>query len=472
MNTEAGNGLPPSSIWRVGVMVARRALTPQTAVRIPHPQPNNKLPKGGQTKKAQCLKINIQKAVKCLSVLLVVAAITLATLSPAAHAASWTDNALPLGDFLEGCSYNSETGQYTYDFSFDSLTSWYGIAWRYLDDSYTVVAETSYHSFGAYLPPLSWDRFLLRFYPLGGRVSPDQPLYSGYTGKCIDVHDVTMGSDVMFHFTSVFDLEYYGSTLSWEAWGGFYLYDANGVYINRCYGLEEFTLDTGGRFDLNLEFTYNSMNGGKVRYLVPFFEFDMSTISGEPSGSSAGVNCSNFDFDISLDVNAVEADSALQHAINDKLGDINDQLGDLNDKQDQTNDKLDDIISGGEAGDNLNDALDPSSPFGDASGELDDAVGDFEDSSSKLPTTPDDPFGTDTPIPTSPVGPTDNNISDDVIPSGPETPTSASPDSVDDYVNIAGNFLDWENSGLTYMYAPMVLSVTLAIVFYTVFGKA
>lgn len=404
-------------------------------------------------KNSLSLKINIQKTVK-LSVFLVVFSIVLLTISPVALAAAPTWRVYKPEDYVKSFEIDGTDKRVYFDFPIDPR-------YRLVIDDKVVVPSSDANSFASdYF--FEWNGLYLQSFVFGAVNWQN----AGCQGGVLDVRELANGAVVTITAKCSYEFIVSSGPVSGYQYMFYFLYDANGNYLRREVGERiPFAVEnTGGSFAYSFTPVSDIVIDPEVAYICPIAQISCTNSSNNGiKVSSAVVESWGF----SVDFNMIYEQSLIMNAIQDKVGDINEELGNLNDK-------ADDIISGGEAGDKLNDALSPSSPFGDASDDLDDAIGDFNDATSKLPTTPKDPFGTDTPIPTSPK-PVDPGKLPGVgnnIPSTPEKPTVANPDSVDDYVDIAGNFLDWENSGLTYMYAPMVLSVTLAIVFYTVFGKA
>lgn len=100
--------------------------------------------------------------------------------------------------------------------------------------------------------------------------------------------------------------------------------------------------------------------------------------------------------------------------------------------------QLGDLNSGGVAGDALGNSTDNLDKDNSALGG---ALDDYHNAQDKLPTAPE-------------------NL-DDVI----------DKDAIDNAVTDAGKIFDWDNSGLSYMYVPMGLSLSLSVLFYVVFGK-
>lgn len=391
--------------------------------------------------------------VNCATVFVAVVSVVLSGLVVPAKAA-WTDNGLALGDYLSHWDFDSTGTKKQLYFDFTPLAK-SGKAYVWIDDLPVSVYPMPSGSVTASIE----SDILWRYFILGGEVAYQQPLYSAPTLPYFDVRDVTFGTGVNFMASWTLHITYSGAMLDWRATCGLYLYDSAGHMIDWVCTQRDYTLSSGGYYTVNLDGAIADNFGSDVAYVIPYFEF-LVTSNIEDATNTILVKWADISYGLRVDLDLVAENSALQNAINDKLGELND--------------KADQIISGGEAGDNLNDAIGPSTPFGDASGNLGNAMGDFENSSSKLPSTPSKLPSSDSGIPTSPPPkkPSDVTGPAPTGPATPEDPTVANPDSVEDYVDIAGNFFDWDASGLTYMYAPMVLSVTLAILFYTVFGKA
>lgn len=123
----------------------------------------------------------------------------------------------------------------------------------------------------------------------------------------------------------------------------------------------------------------------------------------------------------------------------DQVGDKIDQVGgEIIDGIGETNDKLDDLITGGEAGDS---ATDSSDALKDKTDEAGSAIGDYKDTMDSLPEVPDNIGGV--------LNDDDINISIDVM----------------------GGIMNWEQSGLVAMYAPMTMVLAVAFLCYVVFGK-
>lgn len=391
------------------------------------------------------MKINIQKVVKCLAVLLSVVAITFTSLSPSVYAVDFGRIYNPV-DYVTDSYFDGDYKVFVFDFAETPRTTF-----RYVNGSLaSSVPGTPAPSF--YVDQgTPWTSASLKLMLFGVANSEYYPCQGGV----LDIHKLTRGSSFRLNFFGNVAFNVATANFTSRVVFGVLRYDKDGNYLGLGYdGVTRDYSGTGGSFTQSVDLNVEINADGKTRYIAPYLQVYIEyTGPNEFSESSLSISIFNATY----------------------LADLGIALDDYNSiLQEELNAKLDDIVSGGEAGGELNDAIGPSSPFGDASGDLGDAMGDFEDSSSNLPTTPSELPSGDSGIPTGPPpkDPSDVTGPAPTGPAAPDDPTVANPDSVEDYVDIAGNFFDWEASGLTYMYAPMVLSVTLAILFYTVFGKA
>lgn len=376
------------------------------------------------------MKINIQKVVKCLTVLFAVVAVTLATLSPAAHAAV-TYQVYKPEDYYAGSVVDGNTK--TVSFVFDGVTP---VTALWLDGG----------MLGSYSgsPTFTMGRgseIITRTCFFGVMNWPGKPC----NGGVLDVSDIMPGAEI--NLEAVFNVKFHfhnapveDGDMPFTLQYGAYCYDADGSYLTHVYSGSE-----TGAFDYNAgdDFTFNVYRVGEivlpanVTYVAPFVQLVTQTANFYWS-ADLDLSISPQTFKMSTDINMIYEQSQTMDAIKNELGEINDQLGDLNDKQDETNDKLDDIITGGQAGDELQDA---TGPVDDAVNDFNNVWSDYEDASGDLPTPPDD-F---------------SSVVDE--------------ESLEDAISNAQNVFDYEASGLTYMYAPMGLSLSLAILFYVIFGK-
>lgn len=330
------------------------------------------------------------------------------------------------GDYISEISVSGDLKTVTYDFNDipgyfrwwtgAELVEFYG--WGF---SGQVEAHTNW-------PALTW-------FPFGAYAST-----SGFDAA-LDISDILPHSDIDFsasmevivHLEDFHETDYVNSSYKVE----YYYYDANMQYIGNYVTpvmTHKFDLvsteDKYGAFWLGT-IEYSGTFPADAVYVVPYFNISFGIPTIYLPDSIMDITFQRSGFTLSVDIDTILDNSHQMQAIKDKLDDLNVSIGDVNDK-------LDDIISGGNSGDSLGDATDN---LDKDNGELGDVLDDYNNSADKLPSTP-------------------SNF-DDVV----------DKDALDGAIKDANKIFDWDASGLTYMFVPMGISLSLAVLFYVVFGK-
>lgn len=216
-------------------------------------------------------------------------------------------------------------------------------------------------------------------YPFG--VLPPAGSNLGTRGGALYVGDILPGSPIDFSallnvkFDWVNNSDPFEIDVRYEP--AYLLYDSNGVFLEDVHLEGTRVFYTFGQY-LTLEDT-QEISGtipASSAYIIPYFRIrvyhpllDYSWFYVEVTG---------MDTEFSVDLSTILENSNQMQAIKDKLDDLNSSIGNVGDKIDGTNDRLDQIISGGDAGDSLGSAgnkLEGSS--GVVSDKADSVVGDI-----------------------------------------------------------------------------------------------
>lgn len=403
------------------------------------------------------MKIDIKKAFRCLTSFAVIAVVVLCSVCTPAEAVfapgfvayqpkDYIDSTIIVGDV--------KTVQYSFS-GFDAhfLTVNNDITKTFTGTIYT------------HEPAAGSMRSDINIYPINKRPS----LTYALSENTIDVRDLVPGAVIEFSMQLSYRLEYwsdYENTYTARMRSCVCCYDEDGNYMSQV--VSEWETRNIQISELGAASTFTVASSvalpSGTAYISPYL--NTSLVYGPwPDGDNA-IEIYSDRILITTDINMIEDSTETMHAVKDSLDDISDKMDGVSDKLDDVTgelgdiesgiggvsdklddvtgeledigDKVDEIISGGAPGAELEEESDKLDDTGDAIG---DAMSDYKDASSSLPTTPPGVGG--------------------YVDSG----------AVGDAVASAGDFLDWEKSGLSKMYVPMGLSVSFSLLFYIIFGK-
>ena len=348
------------------------------------------------------MNINIQKVVKCLTSISAVFAVAVMYLSAPAKAAIYN-----ISDFFEYNVIDKETDTRTAYFEVDvSPFS------RVYDSTNTLVAS-GYGSIDWKFPhdSITQHTFTASIYHFGGVLWTDANA-SDYVLDVSDIMDgteITLSADLDCRFTTTnkaADLDFQYRTF-------IIAYDANMKLISRtntAWSSSTLPKEATREIENSLAYTLpkNTFYIGMITQTKWTFPYDIDSLSLAMSPQPVV---------LSVAVDMVYEQSQTMNKISNQL---------------------DEIFTGGSAGDALGNSTDNMDKDND---KLGDALDDYHGAADQLPTTPAD--------------------LDDVI----------DKDAIQGAVDDAAQIFDWDASGLTYMYVPMGISLSLSVLFYVVFGK-
>lgn len=370
------------------------------------------------------MKINIRKIAIVGASFLAVFSIILAGIIPS-HAAMPHFNPK---DYISSISVSGDTKTVTFDFS--SIAPRY-VLWEYFTDG-TSKKTTSNGTLSMYNLLSYLHRVYSMAFPLGYETYKEN--LDG--GRGLDISDISSGAELTFDCS--WDVT---ANLVTNGQSNGTTDDPGCVLIVRSYVM---LFDSDKKFirtiqgnskDINIS---NKMSGvitvdceseivipSGCNYIVPFYEVQVTNF--QSASSQWRISISNAGFSFTTDINMIYENSQTMNDIKDAIQD--------------TNDKLDDIISGGDAGE---DAQDDFNNLEQGADSVQDAVDQQNAAKDKLPKPPSS---------------VNDVVSDDTE------------KAVDEALDNAAQLFDWETSGLSNMFAPMGLSVSLSTLFYIIFGK-
>lgn len=331
-----------------------------------------------------------------------------------ANAASILTGCYDPADYIHDITISDETKTIRYDFSEIRY------AFRYWDNG-TNTVQDFVDNFSVQVDALT--QHVVACYPFGV-IRATSNLDS--RGGALYVGDILPGSPIAFdfgievYFEWVNDGQPFDMTVVYEP--VYLLYDDAGQLIDTVNLDKEtvvYTLGDGGDNPVTTTLSEIRHITGSIpadaSYIVPFYRIRAKNSGNVQVWLTLSVQGAHTS--LSVDINTVLENSNQMQAINDKLSDI---------------------ITGGEAGDRLDDA---TGNLDNSSDQFDDTLGDYQDKADQLPTTP-------------------SNF-DDIIDN----------DLLDSTIKDAQKIFDWDASGLNYMFVPMGISLSLAVLFYVVFGR-
>lgn len=278
-----------------------------------------------------------------------------------------------------------------------------------------------------------------------------------YDNGVLDVSDIMPGAELTFDCSWEFTLTVYSldgtvaapieDAIQIIRATRILMFDKDFNYIGVVQDYRESSFNDQGvtaAFTIDSEFASTIPSG--CAYIAPCFEINL--VKFKTDSSRWAYSMRNASFSFSTDINMIYENSQTMQDVKDALGDVNisiqdtnNKLDDVNDNLSQNNEKLDEIISGGDAADDAQGSFDE---LENGSGAIQDAMDKQHEAESKLPTPP---------------ASADDIVSDEVDV------------AVDEALDNASQLFDWESSGLTNMYVPMGLSVSMSTLFYIIFGK-
>lgn len=394
------------------------------------------------------MKIKFQKFAVVGASFMAALSIVLSLCNPVS-AATPPKSALDPDEFIKTITVNGDLKTVKFDFS--SLTPLY-ILWQYWPDNTSV--KTRSHGL---LSGMQLESGLQRVYSLVYPLGVETYSNSIYDNGVLDVRDIMPGAELRFDcqwYFSLFVLSLDGTPVNPVADAvqilrstRLLMFDESGNYLGVSENLRQssFVAESDNATILIDGSTVATIPSG-CAYVCPTFEIQLGKFNTDSSRWLISMKQAAFSF--STDINMIYDNSQTMEDIKDALGDVNSsiqdangKLDDVNDNLTQNNEKLDEIISGGDAAD---DAQGTFNDLVNGSGAFQDAIDKQHEAESKLPTPP---------------ASADDIVSDEV-----DT-------AVDEALDNASQLFDWESSGLTNMYVPMGLSVSMSTLFYIIFGK-
>ena len=289
---------------------------------------------------------------------------------PAEAASTILPGCYDLSDYIHDITISGDTKTIRYDFSDIRY------AFRYWDNDGLAIkdfVDNATVDIGGYASEVAVSCYPFGIVPSGGALTA--------RGGALYVGDLLPGSPIDFNFS----LEL---SFSWENDGqpfdlivkyepGYYVYDELGNLIDTVnLDMTSVTYPLG----VTLELTdFQELSGtipASASYVMPFVRVRSYIIGQEQVW--VHISFQGLHTGLSVDLSTVLENSNQMQAIKDKLDDLNSSIGNVGDKIDGTNDRLDQIISGGDAGDSLGSAgnkLEGSS--GVVSDKADSVVGDI-----------------------------------------------------------------------------------------------
>lgn len=291
-------------------------------------------------------------------------------------------------DYIHDIVISGDTKTIRYDFS--DIHGGFFLWDSYTQKSYVIVDNFTYdlndndNTYG----------YSVQYFPFGDAFDPTSSNLAQSAHGCVYLGDISPNSAIAYEFSFDFGLSWDNSsgdpfTLGVHIYHYLDYYDSNGNYLETVqlsYELRKYDID---RVDdaLFIDDIVNFVGTfpAKAGYARPRIRFYCGTASGSTGSYDVVLSAQASHTALSVDINTVLENSNQMQVIQGKLDDLQSSIGSVGDKIDGTNDRLDQIITGGEAGDSLGAAGDQ---LEDSSGAVSDkadsvtddigSVGDFE----------------------------------------------------------------------------------------------
>ena len=273
-------------------------------------------------------------------------------------------------DYIHDITISGDTKTIRYDFSDIRY------AFRYWDNDGLAIkdfVDNATVDIGGYASEVAVSCYPFGIVPSGGALTA--------RGGALYVGDLLPGSPIDFNFS----LEL---SFSWENDGqpfdlivkyepGYYVYDELGNLIDTVnLDMTSVTYPLGVTLELTDFQELSGTSPASASYVMPFVRVRSYIIGQEQVW--VHISFQGLHTGLSVDLSTVLENSNQMQAIKDKLDDLNSSIGNVGDKIDGTNDRLDQIISGGDAGDSLGSAGDKLvGSSGVVSDKADSVVGDI-----------------------------------------------------------------------------------------------
>lgn len=276
-----------------------------------------------------------------------------------------------------------------------------------------------------------------------GDVFEDVSIKTSFAGQSIH-----MTSDTTANLFIYVGAGYSSPTVDWYRYGadadgnlGWSLYNSyNTVYVSNGGYIQawQYTPDPGGGVAIWKAVVNYTYNGESYSYETEHVTFVISDSGGDGSTDPTEATTPTESTGTGDSVT-----SGQLQEIETSLEEVQDAVSDVSDKIDNLQGSVDDLLSGGEAGSNLNNS---SGVLDQNNDSLNGVVGDLEDAGSSLPTVPDD------------LG---NQIQDNLGSFNDSNISNLMPWADEEYVDF------WD-----IMLLPSLSALTVSLLLYFVFGKA